>query len=137
MAAQYGVNDERAKAAAKTANEYNNKLKSIDASYGVYNRHVGDYGKATEKNNGILSKFNDAFGIAKGVLLGAGAALAGIGITMGTFKNIIAGSTTLTEKFSQITYGLNTAWKTFWGTFRSGDWGNLLENMAKAYERGS
>lgn len=46
MAAQYGVNSKQFQDAAKTANEYNTKLKDIDAQMNMHFKNVGNYGGA-------------------------------------------------------------------------------------------
>lgn len=46
LAAQYGVLDPRAQAAAKSANDLANKLKTIDEGVGQHQRSVGNYAKA-------------------------------------------------------------------------------------------
>lgn len=49
LAAAQGINSKAAKEAAQVANELNNKLKAIDASFGVHNREVGGYSEGMKK----------------------------------------------------------------------------------------
>jgi len=46
LAVQYGMQDKRAQAAAKSANALNDRLKAIDASVGNHQRNVGNYSSA-------------------------------------------------------------------------------------------
>jgi len=54
LGAKYGVMDKRAQAAAKQANELNNKLKLIDDTVGISNRRVGSYSETMEKFSGKI-----------------------------------------------------------------------------------
>jgi len=62
LAAAYGANDERTKAATKNALGYTNQLKEIDKAVGQNFRSVGDYGKATEGLAGAFGQMPGALG---------------------------------------------------------------------------
>jgi len=65
LAAQYGVNDVRAKQAAASALQLNNQLKQIDASVGIFNRDVGGYHKALD---GIKDRFKELGSVVLGFI---------------------------------------------------------------------
>ena len=67
LAAKYGTMDKRAQAAAREANNLNNKLKEIDKSIGNNQRNVGNYSSALDgvggKLKGLATNFLGLIGI--------------------------------------------------------------------------
>lgn len=88
LAAKYGQMDKRAQAAAREANNLNNKLKSIDASIGNHQRNVGNYrdalGGLGDRVKGLGTNFLGLIGV-----IGTGAFLqSAIDEFIGMDKNV-------------------------------------------------
>lgn len=118
-AVQHGVNSKQAKALRTEQQALDKKIKDVDASLGIHNRNVGNYG-------GVLSG-------AKGILGQFGLAIGGAQIAMKLFNGIIEKSQGAGDSWAKSVAGWGGALDAFYKTFTSGEWGDLFENMLRAY----
>ena len=110
-AVQYGVNSKQAKALRLEQQKLDKSIKAVDASLGIHNRNVGNYGSALQ---GVAGKLLGAFGIVGGVRMFANALKDGMKVAKdyeaaNAELGAILGTTSDTLKTNSLELGRTTA----------------------------
>lgn len=110
-AVQYGVNSKQAKSLRLEQQKLDKSIKAVDASLGIHNRNVGNYGSTLQ---GVAGKLLGAFGIVGGVRMFANALKDGLKLAKdyeatNAELGAILGTTSDTLKTNSLELGRTTA----------------------------
>jgi hypothetical protein len=120
LAAQFGVNSDKAREAIVVAKEYNDNLKEVDASIGEHSRNVGNYSDALGGLPGILGEVGsgvDGLGqkflqLVKNPIVGMLALAAGALAALGkAFASTRSGSVLIQKSMTNLSTGVDVAKK--------------------------